>query len=356
MLKWMNSALKNTVPRFPRRQLLDIAILLTGLTLAVVIAALGLWMRELQQVRSFLLEQGSQLLIETIDFESEIGFGGFIHNFKNAILRPNELYYVVTAEANLRDAFVILDRLDVLTVSIGAPIDLSPIRTTLEQYVQSVQTLREQQDRGLTPAKLDELARVNDYDATESLTRLVEFARQELRHRTDRVHEKILRVSDWFAAAAALLTALLVFLFRKRQTDTAFIRKIAYSETAFLFDHICEGIVALSKTRRIMFLNVAARDMLGLVISTTPCHWPEEIRLHERKLGGEETSEPDLLDAVLAGQNLRQFPATLTNRESKKTITIRITCVRLADQFDNSVETALILKRDDSPETTFGTC
>lgn len=128
----------------PELAALDLAIFGTSILLAAVIAMLWIWLQDLQQARSWLVEQSSQLLLKTIDFEREIGFGGFIHNFKNAVLRPDELFYISAASSNLANALLMLDELDQQILIAGAPIDLYPIRKTLEQYSQSIQTLIDQ--------------------------------------------------------------------------------------------------------------------------------------------------------------------------------------------------------------------
>ncbi|WP_424933065.1 hypothetical protein [Amaricoccus macauensis] len=346
MTNWLKSALPPFNLPFRKWRALDLAIFGTSILLAAVIAMLWIWLQDLQQARSWLVEQSSQLLLRTIDFEREIGFGGFIHNFKNAVLRPDELFYISAASSNLANALLMLDELDQQILIAGAPIDLYPIRKTLEQYSQSIQTLIDQQGKRLSPTELDALLRVNDLDANDNLTQLVGIAREQVYVRMEDIREKIATGSDWFAMATTLLTALLVFLFRKRKADAAFIQRQADEKTAFLLDHVCEGLVMLSDNREVIFLNSVARDLFGHDAIATPCPWPSGLALHDQLLEPDDSAEGDLVQAILSGKDLKMYPANLTRLTTGQSIPLRVTTVRHSGGKGSLGETMIVLQED----------
>ena len=169
MINWMQGYLKRDAAHRRRAFLMDAAIVGLGVLLIVVLANFWIRLGELRQAQARLLERNTELLNQVVDFESEIGYGGFIHNFKNAILRPTELLYLHSAEANLASSFRTLDNISRLSASAGAPIDLLPTRNTLEQYSTALQLLKELAGSGKTSPELDRLVRIYDGDAIENL-------------------------------------------------------------------------------------------------------------------------------------------------------------------------------------------
>jgi PAS domain-containing protein len=356
MKKWMKTPPRPRAQDDRQRRLLNAGLALTGLMLAVVLGILWVRMTELLQVRSWLLDSSSALLIETIEFESRIGFGGFIHNYKNAILRPKELYHLVSAQADLVKALQILHSIEGLTRAIGTPVDLQPVREALEQYGRSIVLLREQAGRPISPQALDELVRIQTTGAVDSLVRLVELARQTLEDRLDEVRLRIERISDWFALAAALLTALLVFLLTKRQIDTATLQDIAGRRAQYLFDLMLEGMIAVSADRRIVFLNAPAQDLLGAAVGATPCAWPGTIRLRARDPIASDTAPDDLLAKALGGQSYQGYPALVAHEGSATAEPVRLTTRKVSGNFLHPIDTVLFLVRDPAarPEQAAG--
>jgi PAS domain-containing protein len=346
MKKWMKTALKPGAKRHRRHRLLNAAVLLTGLLLAVVLGILWTRLSELLERRSWLIDSSSRLLIETIEFESTIGFGGFIHNYKNAVLRPAELYHLVAAEADLARALDILSSLEGLTRAMGTPVDLDPIREALAEYGRRVAILQEHAGQPIMPRDLDDLVRVQTVGAVDSLVRLIEVARQDLEARLEELRTRIERLSDWFALAAALLTALMIFLLTKRRVDSASIQDLAGRRAEYIFDLMVEGVVALTPDRRIIFLNSTARGILGPGVATTPCIWPETIHLHPRDPISSEAMQDDLLAKALSGRSFQGHPALLSRSGNAAAEPVRVTSRQVAGDFLYPIETVLVLLRD----------
>jgi PAS domain-containing protein len=340
MKEWTKNSLKRNSGLITHHYVFDASIIGAALLLAIVLGGCWLRIQELRDQQSWLIARNSQLLFEVIDFESEIGFGGLIHNFKNAQLRPQEAFYLVSAEADLQEAFRTLERIDNLTTTAHASVDLSGIRETLDEYGRSIEILREHLGNDRTPAELDALVGVHDMDAVEDLTRLVETARKDLLVRIEGQAANIDRIGDFFCVVGALLTTLIFFLFRKRQIDTADMRETAGRHAAYLFDQIPENVLGLSEDRQIIFLNSKARQFLGLTGVVLPCAWPEQVKI--RPKGSWTGDREDLLDLALSGKRIIEQPALLTGTGQVQAHKIRFSCQKVDEEYANPLHTIVV--------------
>lgn len=348
MINWMQGYLKRDAQHRRHGFLTDAVIVGLGVFLVVVLANFWIRLGELREAQARLLARNTELLNQVVDFESEIGYGGFIHNFKNAILRPKELIYLVSAEANLANSFRILDTISRLSASAGAPVDLTPTRTTLEQYSTALQLLKEHVDTGKTSPELDRLVRIYDGDAIENLAQLVAAVRRDLLIRVEDLTEQIGHLSDWFSLVGALLTTLGVFMLRKRHIDTVGMRGTAGRQTAYLLDQIAEGVIGLSPRREVVFLNAAARRMLGRAEGTPPFVWPETINVLPEGRSGNDPEFSDLLTRAISGENLSNILARMTLPNGNGTRLVRFSCHEVTDEFAKPIVSIVVIMREAS--------
>lgn len=346
MIDWKRTRLDPDAHPGSRSRLLNVALVATGLMLAIVLGALWTRLSELVEARSWLLDTSSQLLIKAIDFESEIGFGGFIHNFKNAVLRPTELYYLVAAEENLYEAIETLDSLEGLARALDSPLDLKPLRDTLEQYARSIEILRAQETQMIGSRELDALVRVQNIDAMDSLARLVDTARLDLMVRIEEIRFRIQWLSDGFAIAAALLATLMLFLATKRRVDTVAIQDLAGRRAEYLLDQITEAMITLSADRRILCLNSPARSLLDLPLGSVPCAWPDTITLEPRFNFPPGTAREDLLAEALKGRTFRNYPAIISRSDRTAGILVRLSSSRAPQHQLDPAHTIIFLLKE----------
>ncbi|MCB1351129.1 MAG: hypothetical protein KDK03_00175 [Rhodobacteraceae bacterium] len=348
MINWMQGYLKRDAAHRRRAFLMDAAIVGLGVLLIVVLANFWIRLGELRQAQARLLERNTELLNQVVDFESEIGYGGFIHNFKNAILRPTELLYLHSAEANLASSFRTLDNISRLSASAGAPIDLLPTRNTLEQYSTALQLLKELAGSGKTSPELDRLVRIYDGDAIENLAQLVASVRRDLILRIESLNEQIEQLSDWFSLVGAVLMTLSVFMLRKRQMDTQGLRGAAGRQTAYLLDQIDEGVIGLSPRREVIFLNAAARRLLGRAEALPPFIWPEAIQIIPAGTSEDDLEFSDLLERAISGENLSNVLARITRPGGNGTRLVRFTCHEVTDELARPIVSVVVIMRESS--------
>ena len=101
-----------------------------------------------------------------------IGYGGFIHNFKNLMLRRDMPRYQAKIEADIagfRAQFALLDSL------LRLPEDklaLAQVRTTLEDYADKYQMVISMMTAGATSAEIDAVVKIDDGPALRALDQL----------------------------------------------------------------------------------------------------------------------------------------------------------------------------------------
>jgi signal transduction histidine kinase len=114
----------------------------------------------------------SQAVELALEFNSETGYGGLIHNFKNAVLRPDETSYLNAAEDNAVRALELLDQLEILTTGTVAARQLQPTRDMIIAYARRLEGLRALNSSDLSTAEVDEIVR---YDDSAALNNLQDF-------------------------------------------------------------------------------------------------------------------------------------------------------------------------------------
>ncbi len=100
--------------------------------------------------------------------ERSIGYAGFIHNFKNHVLRPEEPRYLDAALEDYNIAVVAISEIEVQAANLGINAQMTGLRSTLATYREMLDTTRDIQDQ-LTIAEVDERIRVSDMDAAQSI-------------------------------------------------------------------------------------------------------------------------------------------------------------------------------------------
>ncbi len=104
-----------------------------------------------------------------IQLERSIGYDGFIHNFKNFILRPDQDGYLDAALEDYNFAVETISEIDVQAARLGIQADMTDVRSTLSSYREMLDTARVARREELTIAEVDERVRVSDVDAGLSI-------------------------------------------------------------------------------------------------------------------------------------------------------------------------------------------
>lgn len=98
---------------------------------------------------------------------AEIGYGGFIHNFKNYVLRRDSIYYQ-QAQENYKNIQALLDKLETYAVGKDDLDALRAIKQTMDQYVKYLHQL----DDNVAIVEDDQRVRVDDRQAISAINHL----------------------------------------------------------------------------------------------------------------------------------------------------------------------------------------
>lgn len=123
-------------------------------------------------------ERGAESAVEKAvslaELERAMGYGGFIHNFKNYVIRGTEDYRERTA-TSYRLTMEAMARLERQIITVEERRQLAQIKQTLEQYGDKFQQLQMLAGNNETVRERDQLVRVDD---TEALINLEVLSRE----------------------------------------------------------------------------------------------------------------------------------------------------------------------------------
>ncbi len=94
--------------------------------------------------------------------ERAIGYNGFIHNFKNYVLRPGEDIYLGRAEENYRDAQTALEAIEAMRNEYGFVKTLHAVEETLRQYHDMIVQVQQAKQLGRSVLEIDAQVRISD--------------------------------------------------------------------------------------------------------------------------------------------------------------------------------------------------
>ena len=106
------------------------------------------------------------------ELNRQLGYGGFIHNLKNLVLRRDSARYQAAIEGNISNFRVQLDRFDALLHIAEDKESVAQVRTTFEEYVTKYLLIKPMVATGATSAEIDNAVKVDDGPALKALAQL----------------------------------------------------------------------------------------------------------------------------------------------------------------------------------------
>ncbi len=161
------------VVQFSRRR----AALVGGLIIAGTIIALASIVSE-RQAR--IDHEEAELSDALLSLSRAAGLGGFIHDFKNYILRPTELRYRIEAMRGLDEMDVQIDRIEVLARSRGADYDIETVRGMTDSFRRALADLDDLIGTGMTAREIDKQVRVEERPAQAEIDHMADDIRARL--------------------------------------------------------------------------------------------------------------------------------------------------------------------------------
>lgn len=118
-------------------------------------------------------ERASEIRLAGAELDQKIGYGGFIHDFKNLILRRDLPRYQAAIESDLSGLNATLDRLNGLLRNPEDQAALAQVRTTFAEYADAYRKAAAMIHDGKSSAEIDAAVEISDRKALVAIRELV---------------------------------------------------------------------------------------------------------------------------------------------------------------------------------------
>lgn len=197
----------------------------------------------------------SRLTEAFLRVERAVGYVGFIHHFKNAVLRPAETRYLELAEAELAQAEGALADLEATMDGLGLDVNVGRFRDTLAAYGAMLPVIEEMGRAGASPQEIDVRVRIPDEAAAFVLAELEATARSQI----DRRNATQKRFLLLLIVGAGGLTIVMAGL----TIETTWRRQKSVRRLTSVLDRIETTVSVVGPDGRMDFYNKAFEDEMA---------------------------------------------------------------------------------------------
>lgn len=201
---------------------------------------------------------------ELASVERHFGYVGFIHQFKNFIIRADDNYYL-DAQRSYKSTKTAINSLMALVTNEQDLHQLQVIDDTIELYKAKLELAKSKQGQ-LSVKELDRLVKVNDAQAQAALI----YLREEILPKLTAQQAKVVDQIDGFRNNTISLAFILVpFFFITTVFSVRIIKSLltSFREVSMIFDMTPDGILYSDFDGRILKANKAATTILGYSLS-----------------------------------------------------------------------------------------
>ena len=189
--------------------LLSLALLLLlGITGLLQFRAVKSIAREWKQYQQTALQRQVQLA----EIKSQFGYGGFIHNFKNHVLRGQKKYadrFRINKE-RMDQAFAAYEKLNLTGEERSA---LATIKHVAEQYARAIDTSVAMHNRGDDPTVIDKAVKIDDSPAFAAFKVLDKHVKQIEKATGAALNQTIRSIFILIAVAGAVMLVFFILFF-----------------------------------------------------------------------------------------------------------------------------------------------
>lgn len=206
----------------------------------------------------------------SLSFDHAIGYGGFIHHFKTAVLRVEERdKYVNLADSSLAEIVTNMSSLLALAPELAqSTVD---VRRTLEEYSLGLEFMR--QNPNLSAVETDKVVRVDDTAAISGLALLIEQLvieeKEALQNLGNIPRETTIELTLIVGFFFATMLLMLVLFIRFRATIAQYETRVQNArEVAAIADSALIAIALIDDDGKLVYRNSAARRILPELFET----------------------------------------------------------------------------------------
>ncbi|MBB3986735.1 PAS domain S-box-containing protein [Sagittula marina] len=139
--------------------------------------------------------------------EQTIGYDGFIHNFKNFVLRPDEPIFQDRAKTDLAEVLETIEEISRLASDLGISHDLNAVSDTVREYGSTLDRIPVLWAEGLSSQDIDEIVRVSDVSASAAIESF------QTKVESDFVRRQLLFSAIFIVAISSVIVLLAALLF-----------------------------------------------------------------------------------------------------------------------------------------------
>lgn len=201
------------------------------------------------------------------EFNRRIGYGGFIHDFKNLVLRQDSVY-MKKLDADIVVISGLHAKLKTLLNTEQEQAALQQIMSVLEQYFQKYEQTKKLILEGTTTAQLDNIVRVNDLPAINGQEKLLllmlnQHEKIRLVAGTELYQLEVLLKQGAFIFIPVLLMGVLFILIINRLSHTHRYLQHARDEAEIVLQTTPNPVMAVNSDGKVIKANNAAREYFG---------------------------------------------------------------------------------------------
>jgi|GEM_PF-1934362 len=152
-------------------------------------------------------EQSKSKYSQIVSLRSILGYGGFIHHFKNAVLR-SDLNKLLLAKEQLQKALLLLKEYQLLKLTQKETNALFNINKTLQKYLGKVDEIQQLIQKNTTPIEIDSQVIVNDLPALQGLIAL----EKEINLLTQTRSLEVSKVLGFLTTLVKVVTQLMIYI------------------------------------------------------------------------------------------------------------------------------------------------
>lgn len=227
----------------------------------------------IQKVRAIEREWRSIVEVSYIQDETlfrlqgALGYGGFIHEFKNFILR-GDIEALENAGRALDRAHVTLKELEKLGIDKDYPTDFAIIRELVDAYEIRLIIADDAFSEGYTSNQIDSLVRVDDDRALMALASISDKIHENLLAAQDSAREKLAAATRWALLGLLVIPLIagvtwLLLRFLREQIAANHREKSATAQLETIIDTNPEAMLLIERDGTVIRSNEAAMALLG---------------------------------------------------------------------------------------------
>lgn len=216
---------------------------------------------EIENILGNYRNQVNQKAEVLLQIHRDFGYGGFIHHFKNLVLRQDP-EYITLSEASLENTYESIERYRMLDISDDEILAMNKFRDTVKEYDNNFKKAVTNISMGSSPAEIDNVVKVNDAKAFAALKTLADIIDERgkgfERYMVNHVEEIHVLILSWFIFVfAVFIFTGMYFMFVSIRMDKML------GEIKAIFTASPDAIVVSDITGSIREVNQRACELFG---------------------------------------------------------------------------------------------